>query len=102
MEKVLQKLVENSQKAIDEGVYEITDSFDKSDIDLSQSIKENPHASLITEIKFASPSLGKIKEITDPVSIAKQMVDGGAKALSVLTQPHMFNGSPEYFMKIRE
>ena len=27
---------------------------------------------------------------------------GGAKALSILTQPHLFNGSPEYFIKIRK
>ena len=30
------------------------------------------------------------------------MVAGGAKALSVLTQPHLFNGSPEYFIKVRQ
>ena len=27
---------------------------------------------------------------------------GGAKALSILTQPYLFNGSPEYFIKIRK
>ena len=25
-----------------------------------------------------------------------------SKALSILTQPHLFNGSPEYFMKVRQ
>ncbi len=30
------------------------------------------------------------------------MVVGGAKALSVLTQPNLFNGSPEYFIQIRQ
>ena len=29
------------------------------------------------------------------------MIEGGSKALSVLTQPHLFHGSPEYFMKVR-
>lgn len=29
------------------------------------------------------------------------MVRGGALALSVLTQPHLFNGSPKYFMDVR-
>ena len=46
--------------------------------------------------------MGKIRTLTDPVSIANQMIAGGAKALSVLTQPHLFNGSPEYFMKVRQ
>jgi len=57
---------------------------------------------LITEIKFSSPSLGKIRTLSDPVSIAQAMITGGAKALSVLTQPNLFNGSPDYFMQVRK
>jgi len=30
------------------------------------------------------------------------MMSGGAQALSILTQPYLFNGSPEYFIKIRK
>ena len=30
------------------------------------------------------------------------MISGCAQALSVLTQPYLFNGSPEYFIKIRK
>jgi len=30
------------------------------------------------------------------------MISGGAQALSILTQPYLFNGSPEYFIKIRK
>lgn len=97
----LQKLVDNSRKAISDGTYEISDSLKKSEIDLIESIKQNKHASLITEVKFSSPSLGKIRQKSDPVQIAQAMVDGGAKALSVLTQPYLFEGSPEYFMNIR-
>ena len=62
----------------------------------------NSHPTLLTEIKFASPSLGKIRTLTDPASIACQMIAGGSKALSVLTQPHLFNGSPEYLMNVRQ
>jgi len=98
----LQKLFDNSNKAIKDGTYEINTTIPKSQIDLIQSIKENKHASLITEVKFSSPSLGKIRQKSDPVEIAQSMVDGGAKALSVLTQPYLFDGSPEYFMEIRK
>ena len=98
----LQKLFDNSHKAIKEGTYEITQNIPNSGIDLIQSIKENKHASLITEVKFSSPSLGKIRQKSDPVQIAQAMVDGGAKALSVLTQPYLFEGSPDYFMQIRK
>ena len=100
-ENILRKLVNNSQMAIDDGVYEVEADLEKSTKDFKQIIKSNVHATLLTEIKFASPSLGKIRTQSDPASIAKQMIAGGSKALSVLTQPHLFHGSPEYFMKVR-
>ena len=99
---ILQKLVENSQNAIDDGVYDISETLSKSDIDLQQLIKNNKHASLITEIKFSSPAEGDIRQISDPLQIAESMMSGGAQALSILTQPYLFNGSPEYFIKIRK
>ena len=101
-ENILRKLVNNSQIAIDDGIYDIDLNLQKSNKDFVQIIKTNPHATLLTEVKFASPSLGKIRTLTDPASIAKQMIAGGSKALSVLTQPHLFHGSPEYFIKVRQ
>ncbi len=102
MKDMLEKLANNSQKAISDGTYEISYKNSKSEKDLIKQIRGNKHASLITEVKFSSPSLGNIREISDPVMIAKQMVDGGAVGLSVLTQPYLFNGSPDYFTKIRK
>ncbi len=102
MTHILEKLVMNSQAAIVDQVYDISESLHKSEIDFVHSIKTNPHATLITEIKFSSPSLGKIRTKSDPLSIAREMIAGGTKALSVLTQPNLFNGSPEYFMQVRK
>ena len=102
MKDMLEKLANNSQKAISDGIYEISYKNPKSEKNLIEQIRSNKHASLITEVKFSSPSLGNIREISDPVQIAKQMVDGGAVGLSVLTQPYLFNGSPDYFTKIRK
>jgi len=102
MKNVLEKLVMNSQKAIDDGIYDITETLPKSEINLEESIKNNVHASLITEIKSSSPAEGNIRQISDPLQIANSMISGGAKALSILTQPYLFNGSPEYFIKIRK
>ncbi|MFB5617305.1 MAG: indole-3-glycerol-phosphate synthase [Nitrosopumilus sp.] len=101
-ENILRKLVNNSQMAIDDGVYDVECNLEKSNKDFLQIIKSHTHATLLTEIKFSSPSLGKIRTLTDPVSIAKQMISGGSKALSILTQPHLFHGSPEYFIKVRQ
>ena len=102
MENILEKLVSNSKKAIEEGVYDINESLTNSGIDLQNMITKSEHAALITEVKFSSPALGNIRKITDPVEVALEMVKGGASALSVLTQPYMFDGSPEFFMKIRK
>ena len=87
MENILEKLVNNSKKAIEDGIYDINESLPNSETDLENIITKSEHATLITEIKFSSPALGNIREITDPVEIALKMVNGGASALSVLTQP---------------
>ena len=102
MRNMLQRLADNSQMAIDNGIYKISQKLPRSKINIIDSIRKNNHASLITEIKFSSPSLGNIRKISDPVEIAKSMIQGGAIGLSILTQPHLFNGSPEYFQKIRK
>jgi indole-3-glycerol phosphate synthase len=99
---ILKKLVNNSQMAINDGVYDLDCNLQKSSKDFLNIIKTFGHATLLTEIKFASPSLGKIRTLSDPVKIANQMIGGGAKALSILTQPNLFNGSPEYFIKVRQ
>ena len=102
MENILEKLVNNSKKAIEDGIYDINESLPNSGRDLENIITKSEHATLITEVKFSSPALGNIREITDPVEIVLKMVNGGASALSVLTQPYMFDGSPEFFMKVRK
>ena len=94
--------MENSQNAIADGIYDIAEMLPKSKINLLESIKNSIHAPLITEIKFSSPAEGDIRQISDPLQIAESMISGGAKALSILTQPYLFNGSPEYFIKIRK
>ena len=83
-------------------MYEIKESLPNSGIDLGNVIVNSQHAPLITEVKFSSPALGNIRKISDPIEIAVQMVNGGASALSVLTQPYLFDGSPEFFMKVRK
>ena len=101
-ENILKRLVNNSQLAIDDGTYDVECNLEKSSKDFLQIIKTFNHPTLLTEIKFSSPSLGKIRIPSDPVSIAQKMISGGSKALSILTQPHLFNGSPQYFMKVRQ
>jgi len=48
---------------------------------------------IIAEIKRASPSAGSIDEACDPAAAASAFQEGGAAALSVLTEPRRFRGS---------
>lgn len=98
----MQRLVDNSFKAIDEGAYETQHSFTHDVLSLKKAILSCSHAPLITEIKFSSPSLGSIRAKTSPTEIATTMVKSGAIGLSVLTQPHLFDGSIAYLAAIRK
>ena len=98
----IKRLVDNSFKAIDEGAYETKHSFTHDAISVRKAVTSCPHAPLITEIKFSSPSQGKIRGKTSPAEIATTMVNAGAIGLSVLTQPYLFDGSIEYLAAIRK
>lgn len=56
---------------------------------------------IIAEVKKASPSKGVIREDFNPIQIAKDYELGGANAISVLTEPHFFQGDLEYLAGIR-
>ena len=74
------------------GYYDKGETANESPRSLVKSIQECKRTPVITEIKFASPSAGKIRESEDPLIIAKSMVAGEACAISVLTDPENFEG----------
>jgi len=57
---------------------------------------------VIAEIKRASPSKGRLAEIPDPVTLAKDYEAGGAIAISVLTEGREFLGSLEDLHAVRQ
>jgi len=108
-QQYLNKLAENSYIAIDEGVYNNAkyDYSGHQPISMRKSILSCLHAPLITEIKFASPSKGQIVDTSKIATsslndITSNMVLSGAVGLSIVTQPYLFKGSPEYMGVIRK
>ena len=62
-----------------------------------------PGMSVIAEVKFSSPSQGKLSSAPElsPVEAAGAYLRNGASAISVLTEEDYFNGKLEYLSAIR-
>lgn len=107
---------------LDEIIEKTKEDLEKRKIDfplewLGRSLSANPFAPrdvktylratkdepirIIAEVKKASPSKGIIKEDFDPLAIAQAYSNAGANAISVLTEPHYFQGNLEYLTGIR-
>jgi indole-3-glycerol phosphate synthase len=56
---------------------------------------------VIAEVKPTSPTTDGQRD-DDPVDLARAMVDGGATAISVLTEPDHFGGSTDALERIRD
>jgi indole-3-glycerol phosphate synthase len=65
-----------------------------------RSTPQNPYR-IIAEVKKASPSKGVIRADFEPIEIAQAYERGGADALSILTEPHFFQGDKEYLGMVR-
>ena len=66
-----------------------------------QALLDAPGVAIIAEAKKASPSKGVIAPDFDPVQIAVNYKQGGAHAMSVLTDVDFFQGSIEYIPLVR-
>jgi len=69
--------------------------------DAFEAARADGRVPVVAEIKPTSPTTDG-ERTDDPVALAEAMVDGGAAALSVLTEPEHFGGAPETLTAVRE
>ena len=66
-----------------------------------EAIHKQGQVSLIAELKQASPSAGLIRKENDIPGRIKAYVEGGAGALSILTEEEYFHGAPQFLEAAR-
>ncbi len=71
-------------------------------LDFAAALKAQPGASLIAEVKRASPSRGLIAQEWDPELIGETYARNGAAAISCLTDSRFFQGELAYLTGIKE
>ncbi|MDD1674411.1 MAG: indole-3-glycerol-phosphate synthase, partial [Methanomicrobiales archaeon] len=57
---------------------------------------------VIAELKYASPSRGIIRSAPEPIVLARDLVDAGCIAISVITEPRYFGGNAMSLMDVRK
>ena len=70
-------------------------------LDVMAALKGDDVA-VIAEVKRASPSRGALAAIADPAALAVDYEAGGARVISVLTEPRRFGGSLADLAAVRE
>ena len=70
-------------------------------LDVLSALAPRDRVHIIAEIKRSSPSKGALAEIADPASLAVAYENGGASAISVLTEGRRFGGSLEDLEAVR-
>lgn len=98
----LAELATKAHARVREGYYETRSDISRKPRSLFKAIVGSSQTAIITEVKYASPSLGRIRENGSPVEIASAMVKGGACALSVLTASDGFDGKLENLSQVAE
>ena len=108
MANVLDKIIEDKKESLKQiKKTNSLDSFERTIksldnfLNFKEVIANNKRASLITEIKKASPSAGEIVKNFNHLNIAKMYLDNGATCLSVLTEEKHFLGKLDYIRDIK-
>lgn len=93
--------VERAKKAVSISELEQSPFFHRQTLSMQQALTEPASTGIIAEFKRRSPSKGLFQENADPVAITTAYTNGGAAALSVLTDAQFFGGSTDDLVQAR-
>ncbi len=107
MSNILDKIVEKTaedlakrKKKVSFNDFNSFEGFEKKTLSFKDALSGTDTVSIISEVKKASPSKGIIRPDFDPVDIALRYEEGGASAISVLTDQPFFKGDLKYLEAI--
>jgi len=93
--------VEKSKKDVGLDELEKREFFSREIISLKQSLLDETRTGIIAEFKRRSPSKGIINNAADVNKVTTAYVQGGASALSILTDEYFFGGSESDLLRAR-
>ncbi len=93
--------VEQRKKTLPLSYLEERITVQRKPLDFASALNGN-HIRLIAEVKQASPSRGILRPNLNPAELAKVYAQGGAAAISVLTEANYFKGNIDYLTAIGE
>jgi indole-3-glycerol phosphate synthase len=93
--------VEQRKKAVTITYLQQRIAKQKPALDFAMALKGD-HIRLIAEVKQSSPSRGLLSPNFNPIELAQTYAEGGAAAISVLTETNYFMGSIEHLAAIKE
>lgn len=105
LEEIVEQTAADIKKRKRKTSFSDFDSFSEFERDrrsFKEALTASNTVSIIAEIKKASPSKGLIRKDFDPQRIAAQYQEGGAAAISVLTDAPAFKGSLDYLQIVSQ
>jgi len=93
--------VEKRKKDVGLDELEKREFFSREIISLKQSLLDEARTGIIAEFKRRSPSKGIINNAADVNKVTTAYVQGGASALSILTDEYFFGGSESDLLRAR-
>lgn len=105
---ILEKIVQYKRKEVDAAKatrttadLELSEYFSRSCNSYVTAISKKESSGVIAEFKRKSPSRSNINMNADLQSVTQGYVDGGANAISILTDEHFFGGSDDFLTTTR-